>query len=66
MTSEEQFKHVQEHVLNNIKLLVEQLNRELQLADVMRLNIAIHTDHTIGRPIKVTLFNLRAGEVAPE
>lgn len=58
-------EHIKDHVRNNVELIVAQLNRELELAELVRLNIALHVDHTIGRPIKVTVVRLKVSEDSP-
>lgn len=51
-------KHIQEVALKNVELAVEVLNRALHLAEIVRLNIAIDADNTIGRPIRVSVVKL--------
>lgn len=54
--------HIQEAVLRNVELAAEALNRELHLAEIVRLNLAVHADNTIGQPIRVTVVKLNAKE----
>jgi hypothetical protein len=54
--------HIQKAVLRNVELAAEALNRELHLAEIVNLNIAIRADNTIGRPIRVVVVKLSVGE----
>jgi hypothetical protein len=47
---------VQKHLRESIVLLVSQLNRELELAEICRVNVAVDADNTIGRPCKVKVY----------
>lgn len=49
----EQLDNVRRVVRSNIHLAVIQLNKELELAKVLRIAVAIDVDNTIGRPCQV-------------
>lgn len=55
----EQLASVRQVVRSNIKLAVDQLNRELELAEILRIPIAVGVDNTIGRPIRVRVIDPR-------